>query len=133
VPATVTQAAIAARAHPDVFTPWAPPAATDALLDCGTEVLTNARCLERASALADAWGVHPDGRLLVTEVAWPGGTSADADATCIDAWLALLAVPLVADASVVIVAGVHSAGGGDSESLASIGRSEKITASMPTR
>ena len=133
LPAAITQAAIAARAHPDVFTPWAPPTADEALLDCGTEMLTNAQCLERASALAETWGVRPDGRLLVTEAVWPGGTSADADVSCIDAWLALLAVPLVADASVVLVAGVHSAGDGDGESLASIATSEKITASMPTR
>ena len=133
VPATVTQAAIAARAHPDVFTPWAPPTADDALLDCGSGVLTNAQCLERASALAESWGVHRDGRLMVTEAVWPTGTSADADVRCIDAWLALLAVPLVADAAVVLVAGSHSLGDGDGASLASIATSEKITASMPTR
>lgn len=133
VPAGVTQAAIAARAHPDVFTPWSPPAAADALLRCGG-VFTSAQCLERAAALADAWGVHPGGRLLVTDTAW---STAGTDA--VDAWLAVLAVPLIRDASVVLLAGAAHPGSGadtsgeDDPVIASVMSGEKVTASVPAR
>lgn len=132
VPSGVTQAAIAARAHPDVFTPWSPPAATDALLRCDGDVLTSAHCLERAATLADAWGVHPGGRLLVTDTAWSGD-----GADCVDAWLALLAVPLIRNASVVLVTGAAhpDAGAGtsgeDAQVIASVMADEKVTASVP--
>ncbi len=134
VPAGVTQAAIAARVHPDVFTPWSLPTAADSLLRCGGEVLTSAQCLERAATLADGWEVHPGGRLLVTETAWSGD-----GADCVDAWLALLAVPLIRDASVVLLAGAAHPGGGadtygqDDQVIARVIAGEKVTASVPVR
>lgn len=121
VPAGVTEAAVAARAHPDVFTPWTPASARDIVLRCGDHELTGAQCLDRAGDLAARWGVAAGDRLLVTD---------DAGLDCIDQWLAILAVPLIADASVVLVA-THTETGNAAETakdVTAIMTAEKITA-----
>jgi uncharacterized protein (TIGR03089 family) len=117
VPAGVVEAAVAARVHPDVFTPWTPATADDVVLRCEDGELTGRACWERAGELAEEWGLAAGGRLLLTDGAGLG---------CIDRWLAMLAVPLIHDASVVLVA--TDAEADATEAMNAIMSAEKITA-----
>lgn len=98
LPSTVVEAAVAARTHPDEFTPYTSPDPAVTLMDLGGQRLNVEQCREAARSWAEAWGVAPGGRLLITDNDW-----APNEPWC---WLALLAVPLVADASVVLASGI---------------------------
>lgn len=82
-------------AQPDVFMPLDPsdpPAFAD-------DPLTQSQVLEHARTLAAEWGLAPGGRLLVRS-----------DLPARTAWLAVFAVPLVADASAVLATTAAAAG-----------------------
>lgn len=72
LPAGVTDAAVAMRAHPDVFAPWAEPAADDPLL-AGGGVLTQGEVLTQGDVMAAAAeeltrrGVASGGRFALLE------------------------------------------------------------------
>jgi hypothetical protein len=85
--AGVEDAGALVQAQPDVY---APMVAGDPPAFAGRE-LTQGQALDRARALAADWGLAAGGRLLV-----PPGLPPE------PAWLALLAVPLVADAAAVL-------------------------------
>lgn len=104
----VIEAAVAARVHPDDFIAFTPPDPSAPLLHYGAVTLTSRQCLDRAAVLAQVWDLRPGGRLLVSDTTWLGAghNSPATDDRVIDGWLALLAVPLVADASVVLASGV---------------------------
>ena len=108
LPAGVEDVTIAVRTQPDAFL-GAPPAAADAALLLGADVLDQEQVLALAASRATSWGLAPGGRLLVA----PGGDP-------VDAWLAALAVPLAIEASVVLVDGDHD--------LDRIAAQEKVTA-----
>jgi uncharacterized protein (TIGR03089 family) len=95
----VLEAAVAARVHPDEFTPWAPPSAATPLLTIADTVFSHADVLAAARDRVVRWRLAPGGRLLLTADENP------AIGSDLDTWLALLAVPLVADAAVVIMRG----------------------------
>ena len=97
---------VAVRQQPDAYLHEPPSEGDDALVLEGAR-LSQDVVLARAEASAAAWGLEAGGRLLVDE-----GTAEPAT------WLAALAVPLVAAASVVLV-------GGDGIGLA---EQERITA-----
>ena len=71
VPAGVTDAAVAMRAHPDVFTPWAEPAAGDPLLTGGGarpgDVLTQGDVMAAAAEELTRRGVASGGRFALLE------------------------------------------------------------------
>lgn len=110
LPAHVFDATIAVRSQPDeYFGP--PPRGDDAALVWGTDTVSQAHVVDLAQTKAAAWGLAPGGRLLV-------GPGTDP----LDAWLAALAVPLAATASVVLVDGEH-----DLDRLAA---QERVTATL---
>ena len=117
LPPHVIEAAVAARVHPDEFTPFTPPDPQTALMALRDEHLSVADCLDRARTCATTWGVASGGRLLVPDTMWTTST--------VDSWLALLAVPLVADAGVVLVAG-----GSSPALIDQVTSTERITAVM---
>lgn len=86
--------AIAARIHPDSFIADAEIGESDPAVRIGNEILDGTELVERAAALAGDLGVTARGRLLVAD-------SPERDP--LRTWLACLAVPLVADAAVVLV------------------------------
>lgn len=95
-------AALLVLVQPDVFVPsWE----GEAVAFAGDD-RTQSEVLEQARHLADVWGLAPGGRLLV-DPSMPG----------IDGWLATFAVPLVADAAVVLA------------TSADVARAERVTAS----
>lgn len=110
LPDGVADATLAVRLQPDAF--WGiPPTAHDPALAWEGVVLDQAAVLDLARTRASTWGLAPGGRLLVGP-----------DVDPLDGWLAALAVPLAAVASVVLVDGAH-----DLEDLA---RQERATTSL---
>ncbi len=95
LPPHVFDATSAARLQPDSYL-GPRPRAGDPALAAGTDRLTQEQVVEFARTKAADWGLAPGGRLLVDPRTDP-----------LDAWLAALAVPLVAGASVVLVDGDH--------------------------
>lgn len=94
VPAGVTDAAVAMRGHPDVFTPWSEPAARDPLLARG-EVLSQEDVTTAASAELARRGVTAGGRFALLE------SDPLADILC-------LAGPLACTGAVLVVAHADS-------------------------
>lgn len=90
LPDGVLEAATEVRAHSDVFAPYVPPTDTDPALRTGGEELSNGEVMSAAADLAARLRLA-GGRLLAT-----AGTDRTAGV------LALLAVPLAGDGSVVI-------------------------------
>lgn len=86
--------AVAARMQPDSFIADAEIAASDPAVRIGNATLDGSEVVERAAALAGDLRVSARGRLLVAD-------SPERDP--LRTWLACLAVPLVADAAVVLV------------------------------
>lgn len=84
---------IAVRQQPDSYL-FDPPGPGYAALRIAGRTMTQADAFGLAADSARSWGVGPGGTLLVPE-----------DLESVDAWLAVLGVPLAADASVVLVAG----------------------------
>ncbi len=93
--------ALPARNHPDIFAPISTPALTDpAMLLADGTVLDAGEVMSVAQVLADAWRLGKGGRLLAVDPVSDAHTGLAMAA----GWLAALAVPLVVDGSVVIVA-----------------------------
>ena len=90
-PAGAVDVTLAVRQQPDAYL-FEPPGPADAALRIEGRVMTQEQALDAAAELAARWGLVAGGRLLV-------GPDLDA----LDAWLACVAVPLVADASVVLL------------------------------
>lgn len=95
LPPGVVDATALVRSQPDAFL-GAPPTSSASALAGDDGVLSQEQVLALATERAAAWGLPTGRRLLVTPRIDP-----------LDAWLAALAVPLVADASVILVAGDH--------------------------
>lgn len=93
LPPTATDLTLTVRQQPDAYL-YDPGVGSSPAWLAGGEGLDQAGVLERARGLADAWGLGEGGRLLVDD-------SVPEDV----AWLAALAVPLVAGAAVVLVRG----------------------------
>ena len=94
LPAGCVDVTLAVRQQPDAFL-FEPPNGDLPALTWGGSTLTQREVLDIARVRASDWGVAAGGRLLVTD-----------GIDLLDGWLAALAVPLVADASVVLAAGV---------------------------
>jgi uncharacterized protein (TIGR03089 family) len=90
LPPNAHDATLAVRQQPDAYLFDTPPPTEPALRN-GSATLPGVEIWRRATELAREWGLQPAGRLLVT-----------ADATGVDAILSALAVPLSAEAAVVI-------------------------------
>lgn len=93
LPAGAFDVTVPVRQQPDAYL-YDPPSADYPALRIGDHGLSQAEVLEVAAARALGWGLSAHGRLLVAE-----------DLEELDAWLCACAVPLAADASVVIVSG----------------------------
>ena len=106
LPPGVEDVTLAVRQQPDAYL-FDPPSGSDPALRESGRTMSQAEVLERAGLLAGQWGLTPGGRLL-------------ADERAPDGWLAALAVPLAADAAVVLASNVT-----DVERLAT---QERITA-----
>lgn len=91
LPEGVGEAAVEVRAHGDVFVPYPEPGPDDLALQVGPDALTAAEVTDQAAALATQAGLATGGRLLTVR-----------PATDLTGVLALLAVPLAVDGSVVI-------------------------------
>ena len=93
--------ALPARNHPDIFAPISAPALGDpAMLLADGTVLDAGEVMSVAQVLADAWRLGKGGRLMAVDPV-PDAHTGLGTAT---GWLAALAVPLIVDGSVVIVA-----------------------------
>lgn len=119
LPPGVIEAAIEMRVHPDEFTPYSPPAPQAPLLSLPGGDWTEEQLLARAGVCAANWGLQAGGRLLLTDADW--------DETSADCWAALLAVPLVSDAAVVIATGLAG------DATDAVIRAEGITATVSAR
>jgi uncharacterized protein (TIGR03089 family) len=95
LPTGVIDAATAQRTHPDVFVPYAPVPDSATALILGEHTFTHAKTHARAEEIAQHLHLAAQSRLLILDQEW----SMDAS----DSWLLLLAVPLVAQASIVMV------------------------------
>lgn len=111
LPSGAEDVTLAVRQQPDAYLYDSPSGAMAALRESG-RTLTQDEVLRRGEVLAAAWGLAAGGRLLVDDRV--------ADDSPLDAWLASLAVPLAADAAVVLASNVT-----DADSLA---RQERVTA-----
>lgn len=108
LPAHAEDVTLVVRQQPDAYL-FDPPGVSDVALRMPGDVgdIDQAELLGRAQARGAEWGLEPGGRLLVDE-------SLDG----MDAWLAVVAVPLACRASVVLV-------NGDASTVAS---QERVTA-----
>jgi uncharacterized protein (TIGR03089 family) len=102
-------ATVVVRQQPDAYL-FEVPVDEDAALELpdGT-ILTQGQLIDRALALAAEWSLASRGRLLAVE-----------SAPSVENWLACLAVPLVADASVIL--------GRDIVDISGLTRTERVTA-----
>jgi uncharacterized protein (TIGR03089 family) len=116
LPPGVLDAAVEVRSHGDRFTAYRTVGPDEAWLRRGHDVLTQQSALAGAAGLAARLGVADGGRLLVR--------AATADP---DALLALLALPLVMDAAVVVL----DDAGADDARLAEVAAQERCTAVLP--
>jgi uncharacterized protein (TIGR03089 family) len=94
LPAGAHDATLPVRQQPDAYLFEPPSGDLPALLVAGGDPMTASQVLETARSRAGEWGLREGGRLLAAD---------DLDLT--DGWLAAIAAPLVARASVVLVAG----------------------------
>ena len=99
---------LAVRQQPDAYL-FDPPRGSDAALRSpgSGDLIDQAAVLDHARERGEAWGLVPGGRLLVDDAI-----------VGLDAWLAVLAVPLACRASVVMVSG----------EAASVAEQERVTA-----
>lgn len=112
LPHGVSDATVAVLSQPDAYL-FEPPASSTGAFGLAGRSWTQDEILHLAAGRATDWGLGPGGRLLVTETAGEQ-----------DGWLAALAVPLVARASVVLVGGE-----GDVESIAERERATAVATS----
>jgi uncharacterized protein (TIGR03089 family) len=96
LPAGVMDAATAQRAHPDVFIPYAPVPDSATALTLGQNSFTHAEVYALAEEIVQRLNLVAQSRLLVLDREWA--------IESVDSWLALLAVPLIAQSSIVLVA-----------------------------
>ena len=96
LPPHVQEAALEVRAHGDIFTPFTEPGPNDQALRLGDRTWSNSEVMTAAAESAAEWGLLPGGRLLT------GRALTDTDLAAV---LALLAVPLSADAATIITSG----------------------------
>lgn len=94
LPPGVTDAAIAQRSHPDVFVPFAPVPESAEAITIGDDTVTHAEVDARAESIITRLGLTDESRLLVTDEHW--------SIASIDAWLLLLAVPLLSKSCVIL-------------------------------
>lgn len=113
LPAGAVDVTLAVRQQPDAYL-FEPPSPTDEALRLDGPPLTQEQALDAAADLARRWGLAAGGRLLVR-----AGLRED------EAWLAVLAVPLVADASVVLL--------GDGPVTPALVERERVTATAAPR
>lgn len=93
--------ALPGRNHPDIFAPISTPELADpAMLLADETVLDAGEVMSVAQVLADAWRLGQGGRLMAVDPVPDAHTGLGTAA----GWLAALAVPLVVNGSVVIVA-----------------------------
>ncbi len=121
LPDHAVDAAIAARAHADFFTPHVWPDNDAIALRYNRQPSTNAQVSTQARGIAAECGLRAGGRLLVTAPPDP--------ADVLEQWLLLLAVPLIADAAVVLM---HPHTREDAGAVDHIRNSEGITATYGT-
>jgi uncharacterized protein (TIGR03089 family) len=95
LPAHVINAATAQRTHPDVFTPYTPVSDSAVAISFGEGIHTHADVYTQAENITQSLSLAAHSRLLITDREW---SPAD-----FDSWLLTLAVPLIAQASVVMV------------------------------
>lgn len=96
LPPGCIDATLAVRQQPDAYL-FAPPDPGNEALRVDGRRLTQQEAFDSAADLAREWGLVAGGRLLV-----------DAGLDDAEAWLGALAVPLVAEASVLLVGGGHA-------------------------
>jgi uncharacterized protein (TIGR03089 family) len=114
LPAGIDDATVPIRSQPDAYL-FDPPLAEYSALTWEGVMRTQDEVWEHAAGLASAWGLGTGGRLLVTD-----------DLDALDAWTAVLAVPLLTGGSVVLAVGEI-----DTETITA---AERITAvASPTR
>lgn len=111
LPSGAFDVTVTVRQQPDAFLHDLPTSDLDALVADGV-VLSQGDVVLRARALAQAWGLEAGGRLLV-----------DGRLGAVGRILACVAVPLVADAAVVLVGGDLS-----QEALDDVVRRERVSA-----
>lgn len=109
LPPGAQDATLVVRTQPDAYLYEPPHGGLPALVADGLGHLTGAEVLDLASQRAADWGLAQGGRLL-----------ADHRLPDPDAWLAALAVPMAANASVILVSGAAD--------LESVGQAERATA-----
>lgn len=90
LPPGVIELTLAVRQQPDAYL-FDPPTGSSPALRLPDRLLSQSQALTEGDRLARAWGLERGGRLLV-------GPGLDP----VDSWLAALAVPLAADASIVL-------------------------------
>lgn len=93
LPPGVTDSAIAQRSHPDVFVSYAPVPKSNVAIRVGGDTVSHAEVRSRAESVITRLGLTDQSRLLVTDEQW---SPAD-----INAWLLLLAVPLLSKSCVI--------------------------------
>ncbi len=98
LPSGTSDVTLAVRAQPDAYLHDPPGGGLHALDGAGSAQYTQHEVLELARERAERWGLRRSGRLLVDE-----------RADLLDSWLAALAVPLVTDASALLVRGDYDA------------------------
>jgi uncharacterized protein (TIGR03089 family) len=94
LPPGTSDVTLAVRQQPDAYLHDPPNGGLAALRGHGSALLTQQEVLDLARRRATEWRLERGGRLLVDDRTDP-----------LDSWLAALAVPLVADASVLLVSG----------------------------
>lgn len=108
LPAFAFDATVTVRQQPDAYL-FEPPGPHLPALRIGTRELSQEQALAEAGERGRRWGLATGGRLLVT-----GGSGRDTDGAStddeLDLWLAVLAVPLARDGSVVIAPGADPLG-----------------------
>ena len=102
LPSGVDDVTVTVRQQPDAYLFEPPDGSLPAMVDAGLPSLTQDAALAQARGLAEAWGLAAGGRLLAGQTAEPWSDYA-----------AAFAVPLVADAAVVLMSGA-----GDSATVA---------------
>ena len=88
---------LAVRQQPDAYL-FEPPSGDLSALTCAGRTMSQQEVLDMARTRAADWGLGTGGRLLASD-----------DIDLIDGWLAAVAVPLVADASVVLARNIADA------------------------
>ena len=103
-----------------MFVPFDTPDDTLPAVRAGGQTFTERGALDEARRIAAECGLTSGGRLLICDHTWSPDVAG---------WLSLLAVPLVADAAVVLVGGVQDA---TTVAWGDIEVAEAISARLPT-